>query len=66
MPNLSGRELAGQLKKLWPDVKVLLMSGYTDKAIPIGDATKERIGFISKPFSAEGLARKVRAVLDAS
>ena len=63
MPNLGGPELAVRLKQLRPEIKVLLMSGYTDNAISINGALDERFQFIEKPFSPEQLARKVRAVL---
>jgi two-component system, cell cycle sensor histidine kinase and response regulator CckA len=48
MPNLGGTELSDQLRELHPDVQVLFMSGYSDKA-----RTRElRPGehFIAKPF----------------
>jgi DNA-binding NarL/FixJ family response regulator len=47
-----------------PDVRVLFMSGYTDDAIMQRGATEPGTAFLQKPFSGEGLARKVRAVLD--
>jgi PAS domain S-box-containing protein len=63
MPGLNGPELAKRLESLRPGIKVLLMSGYTDNAISHDGAPGERLDFIQKPFSAEGLARKVRAIL---
>jgi DNA-binding response OmpR family regulator len=63
MPNVSGRELAGRLETLHPDVKVLFMSGYTDNVIELGGIFNEGAKFIQKPFSPEVLAAKVRAIL---
>ena len=63
MPNVGGPELASRLEKLRPEIKVLLMSGYTDNAIAINGSLDDRVHFIEKPFSPEQLARKVRAVL---
>jgi PAS domain S-box-containing protein len=63
MPNVSGRELAGRLEALHPDVKVLFMSGYTDNVIELGGIFNEGAKFIQKPFSPEVLAAKVRAIL---
>jgi len=63
MPGLNGPELAKRLERLRPEIKVLLMSGYTDNAIAHNGAPGGRVDFIQKPFSPEGLARKVRAVL---
>ena len=64
MPGLSGREMVGRIRLNRPDVRVLFMSGYTDDAIMQRGATEPGTGFLQKPFSGEGLARKVRAVLD--
>jgi PAS domain S-box-containing protein len=64
MPGLSGREMVGRIRLKRPDVRVLFMSGYTDDAIMQRGATEPGTAFLQKPFSGEGLARKVRAVLD--
>jgi PAS domain S-box-containing protein len=64
MPGLSGREMVGRIRMKRPDVRVLFMSGYTDDAIMQRGATEPGTAFLQKPFSGEGLARKVRAVLD--
>jgi len=64
MPDVSGRELADQLVKLRPDIKVLYMSGYTDDAIVRHGVLSQGIAYLQKPFTPDALARKVRAVLD--
>jgi two-component system, cell cycle sensor histidine kinase and response regulator CckA len=64
MPEMSGRELAGQLAQLRPEMKVLFMSGYTDNAIQHQGVIEEKAHFIQKPFSPDALAYKVREVLD--
>ena len=64
MPRMGGRELADQLFHLYPGIKVLYMSGYTDDAIVRHGVLEAELNFIQKPFSLEALARKVREVLD--
>jgi len=59
LPGLSGRELAERLCGLQPSLKVLFISGYTEHS------RMEGREFLSKPFSPEILAAKVRKVLDA-
>jgi two-component system cell cycle sensor histidine kinase/response regulator CckA len=65
MPEMSGRELAERLKPSHPDMKVLFMSGYTDKGIVHHGELVPGTAFLQKPFTPNALARKVREVLDA-
>jgi PAS domain S-box-containing protein len=65
MPQMSGRELAQQLVRTRPDMRVLFMSGYTDTAIVRHGVLEAGTAFISKPFTPDALAAKVREVLDA-
>ncbi len=64
MPKLSGRQLVEQISQGRQDFKVLYMSGYTDNAIVHHGVLEKGMNFIQKPFTLEGLARKVREVLD--
>ncbi|MGH7350556.1 MAG: ATP-binding protein, partial [Candidatus Rokuibacteriota bacterium] len=64
MPQMSGRELAQRLATLRPELKVLYMSGYTDDAIVRHGVLAAGIAFLSKPFTPNALALKVREVLD--
>ncbi len=64
MPGVNGRELYGEVRKLFPQAKVLYMSGYTEDIVTHRGVLEEGIPFISKPFSALGLATRVRAVLE--
>ena len=66
MPGLSGRELADRLATRRPGIRVLYMSGYPGDAVVQHGALPHGSAFLQKPFSPDGLARKVRDVLDAN
>ena len=63
MPELGGIQLAERFKRLRPEMKVIFMSGYSDKA-PTSPITIGAVTFIDKPFSPQRLLQKVREVLD--
>jgi CheY-like chemotaxis protein len=64
MPRMSGRELVERCKESRQDFKVLYMSGYTDHTIVDHGVLEQGTNLIQKPFTVEGLSRKVREVLD--
>jgi len=64
MPKISGPELAKRLVVFHPEMKVLYMSGYADGAIVHHGVLDKGVNYIQKPFTFDGLARKVREVLD--
>jgi two-component system, cell cycle sensor histidine kinase and response regulator CckA len=64
MPRTSGKEVAGQLTKMQPGLKVLFMSGYTDEAIVHHGVLDADVEFIQKPFTPAALSKKIREVLD--
>jgi DNA-binding NtrC family response regulator len=64
MPEMNGRDLAGNLLSLYPNLKRLFMSGYTANVIAHHGVLDEGVQFIQKPFAKQDLAIKVREVLD--
>lgn len=64
MPGMSGVELAERLKNLYPEMKVLYVSGYTLSAISHRGVSEPGVSLLQKPFGREALLRKVRHVLD--
>jgi DNA-binding NtrC family response regulator len=64
MPGMNGHELAKRLESLHPEMKVLYMSGYTDDAIVHHGVLGKGMNYIQKPFTVNGLTKKVREVLE--
>ena len=64
MPQMSGPELAHRLRQLYPGMKVIFTSGYTDDAMVRHGLREHTMSFLQKPFAPAALARKVREVLD--
>jgi CheY-like chemotaxis protein len=64
MPEMNGRDLAERLRAERPDLQVLYVSGYAEKALDaegsLSDAT-----FLQKPLTPDALAHTVRRILDA-
>jgi CheY-like chemotaxis protein len=59
MPGMSGGELASELRRLKPDLAVVLMSGDLG-----ADGAPQGCSFLQKPFNPGGLARIVRRELE--
>ena len=64
MPKASGKEMAEKLLVTRPEMKVVFMSGYTDNSIVHHGVLDKGMHFVQKPFTANSLTKKVRAVLD--
>ncbi|MFN3671073.1 MAG: response regulator [Bosea sp. (in: a-proteobacteria)] len=60
---LKSPELARKAKERLPDLSVLFTSGYTENAIVHGGRLDEGVNLLSKPYTREALARKIRQVL---
>jgi hypothetical protein len=65
LPQMNGRVLADELAAIRPETRVLFMSGYTDDAVVRSGSVERGAPFLQKPFTPEGVARKVREVLAA-
>jgi CheY-like chemotaxis protein len=61
---MGGPELVERLRKLYPTLPVLYMSGYAERAIVHNGLVKSKQAFLQKPFTPIVLARRVREVLD--
>ena len=64
MPKMGGLDLADQVASLYPEIKMLLISGYPETALGQQDDTGGGLPFLYKPFTPHDLTNKVRNVLD--
>lgn len=66
LPRVNGRDLATRLTRTQPEMKVLFISGYTDRVVEDHGLLEAGVSFLPKPFSLKVLAHKVREILDKS
>jgi two-component system, cell cycle sensor histidine kinase and response regulator CckA len=65
MPNMGGRELASRLAHEYPDVAVVLTSGYTADTLQRQGPMPDAVTFVEKPYTPESLERAVHDALNA-
>ena len=63
MPGMQGTDLAEEALRLRPELKVILMSGYSENRIMDQMISRDKVIFLSKPIPEERLLRKLRKVL---
>lgn len=64
MPEMGGIELARHFIALYPDTKILLMSGYVNEMEVNSALSDTNVEFLSKPFPITELSEKIRQILD--
>jgi PAS domain S-box-containing protein len=63
MPHLNGEQTLRELRKLRPDIPVVLMSGYAEPEVTARFADHKVSGFVQKPFRAQDLMAAVQRAL---
>ena len=63
MPEMDGSEVQGRMRDLYPQLKVLLTSGYHEVEISRRFAGRGLAGFLQKPYRLEELAAKLNQVI---
>jgi signal transduction histidine kinase len=66
MPGMSGEETLPELRKIRPDVKVLVSSGYSEDEAMAMFRGQQVSGFIQKPYTAVVLAEKIKSTIGAA
>ncbi|MHC4715654.1 MAG: PAS domain-containing hybrid sensor histidine kinase/response regulator, partial [Planctomycetota bacterium] len=64
MPEISGEEAFDALRRICPDVPILLASGYAEEDVTGRFEGRDLAGFIHKPFELRELIAKVRRVTE--
>ncbi len=64
MPEMDGKELSQKIVQIFPDIKIIYMSGYTDNTIVYDGILYPGINFIQKPVSQNDLVKMIRKELD--
>jgi DNA-binding NtrC family response regulator len=65
MPGSNGRKLAHELKKISPDLQVIVTSGYPDGFTSEDHAAARSLHYLPKPYSVMSLIEKVGEVMRA-
>jgi PAS domain S-box-containing protein len=63
MPGMNGDQLAEIVGQTWPDLRVILMSGYASDVIRSGDLIRKGHLLLAKPLDEEALLSQIRAIL---
>ncbi|PQA72832.1 cell cycle histidine kinase CckA [Brucella oryzae] len=64
MPEMDGPTLLRELRKTYPDIKFIFVSGYAEDAFARNLPADAKFGFLPKPFSLKQLATTVKEMLE--
>jgi PAS domain S-box-containing protein len=64
MPKMGGKELRMATRQIYPALRFIFTSGYTQNVVHHDFVLEKGVAFLSKPYGIDTLARKVREVLD--
>jgi two-component system, cell cycle sensor histidine kinase and response regulator CckA len=64
MPEMNGQKLENQLREMFPKMKTLFISGYSDEIMFHHGRLNPEKSYLKKPFNPVALGRRVREVLD--
>ena len=65
LPGMNGKVLAEKIAEKRPQLRILFSSGYADDLlVHQGGVLEDEINFISKPYSAHTLSKKIREILE--
>ena len=65
LPDIGGGEVAREIVKVQPQIRVLYLSGYSDETLIDQGIAAAPANFIQKPFSSDVLRKRIRSLLEA-
>lgn len=63
MRPMTGLDLARLVRRMHPSIRVLYMSGYTDRELDPQELASDGVSFVAKPFTMDELSAKVREAI---
>jgi CheY-like chemotaxis protein len=64
LPNINGRQLADFARRLRPDLRVLFITGYAERAALRSGFLAPGMDLMTKPFDLDALGKKIRELLE--
>jgi DNA-binding NtrC family response regulator len=64
MPDMDGMEVLGRIKSSWPDIYVIMISGYSTVDTAVQALRSGAVNFIQKPFDPNTLFSAIKEVFD--
>ncbi len=64
LPGLNGRQLADRARLLRPDLRVLFITGYAEKAAIASGFLEPGMEMVTKPFAVDTLASRIREIIE--
>jgi two-component system, cell cycle sensor histidine kinase and response regulator CckA len=64
MPHMDGEEAFREMRRINPEVKVIMTSGYNEQDVSQKFVGKKLAGFLQKPYTLSALGRAARKILE--
>ncbi|MFJ3468332.1 response regulator [Pseudomonas sp. NPDC090203] len=66
LPGLNGRQVAEIARQHRPGLRVLFMTGYAGNALVRGEVLEDGMDMLTKPFTIDDLAQRVRGLIESA
>jgi DNA-binding response OmpR family regulator len=65
MPDISGEEVLRKIRCVFPDLPVVISSGYADAVVGVRVRSTHRVDYVGKPYEPDTLVERIRSMLPA-